>query len=120
MLFDQCVSRSDGFSVMMAAHSLIKIEERIIKAEWESIKGQKDRFTNLNEERVEYAEMRQALESLGKFAAYEEAKKSHNECARSNLDDSNGLLFCYVLPIFNPDGSHEPWGERDVPWDQNG
>ena len=47
-----------------------------------------------------------------------EGLEEHNECARSNLDSSDGKVFSYVLPEFNEDGSHEPWGDRDVPWNQ--
>lgn len=60
--------------------------------------------------------MRQALEAKGLHDAYEQAKQGHNECARENLDNSDGFMYDFVLPVFHLDGIHEPWGERDVPW----
>ena len=47
---------------------------------------------------------------------YQESLESHNSCERNNLDNSKGTFYCYVLPKFNEDGTHEPWGEKDVPW----
>ena len=46
---------------------------------------------------------------------YEEARATQNHCARANLG-SSGILHDYVLPKFNADGTHEPWREKDVPW----
>lgn len=56
------------------------------------------------------------VEEHGLWEHYAAVKESHNSCARSNLDNSNGFLACYVLPQFKVDGTHEPWGDKDVPW----
>ena len=108
----------DEFSVMMATQCLIEVEEEIIQAEHKLSLGEKDPYTDLEEEKIKYAEMRQALEAKGLHDFYERAKQGHNECARENLDSSKGFLYDFVLPVFNLDGTHEPWGERDVPWGQ--
>ena len=120
-MFDVSLSRlkdpdPTGFSPMIAVQSLLEVEEEIIQAEHKLSLGQKDLYTDLEEERVRYVEMRKAIEDKGLHEAYESGKQTHNSCARSNLDNSNGFLFCFVLPKFNLDGTHEPWGERDVPW----
>lgn len=40
----------------------------------------------------------------------------HNECARANLDATQGKCYTCVLPDFNADGTHGPVGPQDVPW----
>lgn len=108
------------FSAMMAFQSLIRLEEDIVREEWERSMGDDDGLTDLEEERKKYADMRSRLKS--KVENFEEAlaqaRASHNECERANLDNSKGHLFCFVLPKFNDDGTHDPVGERDVPWAQ--
>jgi len=49
---------------------------------------------------------------------YEKARLEGNECTRLNLDSHNGILYCYVVPKFYDDGTHEPLGPRDFPWGQ--
>lgn len=122
-LFDESLRHLEGkvekgslFAVMMATQCLIDVELEIIQAEHKLSLGEKDLYTDLEEEKIKYAEMRQALESKGLHKAYLRTKRSHNTCERHNLDNSKGTLYCFVLPVFNLDGSHEPWGERDVPW----
>lgn len=123
--FDESLNHIDGevkegsldqFAVMMATQMLLDVEEEIIRAEHKLSLGTKDLYTDLEEEKVKYADMRRALEDKGLHEAYEQAKSNHNECERHNLDNSKGTLYCYVLPVFHLDGTHEPWGERDVPW----
>jgi hypothetical protein len=115
-MFDASLSQLNEFSTMIAVQSLIEVEEEIIQAEHKLSLGQKDLYTDLEEETARYVGMRKEIEDKGLHEAYERGKLTHNECARSNLDNSNGFLFCFVLPKFNTDGTHEPWGERDVPW----
>lgn len=107
-----------SFAAMGAFGQLMEQEETIIREEWSRSKGENDGLTDLDEERKVYAEMRAKLKAaVTNFDEwYEQSRKSHNECARANLDNSKGHLFCYVLPKFNEDGTHEPWGEHDVPW----
>jgi len=81
---------------------------------------------NLCEVDPDFAEEMQAAKEAGyetslveasdSLAIYENTKRGLNQCSRSNLDSSGGLLFCFVLPTFYPDGSHDPWGPKDVPW----
>ena len=110
----------DGFCASMAFHHLIELEENIIRDEHHKMmKGKFDDLSTHDEDLKEHEEVWNTLkEQFGeKFAIfYNEAFQTHNECERHNLDSSNGHLYCYVLPKFNPDGSHDPWGERDVPW----
>ena len=106
-----------NLSQSMVAEGLLEVEEEIIREEHNLSLGKKpDRYTDLVEERKNYVEMRAKIEAKGFHEAYEQAKATHNECARYNLDSSNGSMYCYVLPKFNLDGTHEPWGPRDVPW----
>jgi len=115
-------SQYQGDSLMcgVALQQLIYLEKEMVTNEWHrSIGHTGDQFKRTDEElRAEYSETRQAFrEKMPNFSAeYEKARVEHNECARANLDNSKGVLFNYVLPVFHPDGTHEPWGPRDVPW----
>jgi hypothetical protein len=106
-----------GFAAMTMMGTLMLQEETIIRAEWEEQRGQPDEYTNLPRERERYARYRAELEKVDNWRErYDESKKSHNECARFNLDNSSGHSYSWVLPEFNSDGTHEPWGDKDVPW----
>lgn len=108
-----------GFAAMMAFHQLIKLEEEIILEEWHKRVGRPNIYARGTEAIEEYQKVRAELQELAgeQFAQHYEAQKaSHNSCARTNLDNTDGHIFSYVLPKFNPDGTHEPWGDRDVPW----
>lgn len=109
------------FMSMMAFQSLIMLEEGIVRAEWDKQRGQPDKYTDLDLERVRYVEARKKLQAKfnGQFEMYYTSiRASHNDCARTNLDNSQGHLYSFVLPVFHADGTHEPWGEKDVPWGQ--
>ncbi len=102
--------------LMVFTQHLLQLEENIVREEHSLSAGEPpDPLSTLEEDRAEYAELRKGLEAPV-LKAYRAEKKTHNECARTNLDDSDGNLFSYVLPEFSPDGTHAPWGERDVPW----
>jgi len=106
-----------GLSAMLAVESLVQQEARILSLEMPE--GGYFGKEQLPEEIRRYAKMRQeAKEALGKDFEkfYEEGRQSHNDCARTNLDQSDGHMYDYVLPKFNDDGSHEPPGPRDIPW----
>jgi len=107
------------FTASMAIHALIEQEETIIRGEWNKSIGEDDSVIPFEpeKERALYVEMRNKVRVIENWEQwYDEQKKTHNECERANLDNSNGHLYCWVLPKFNDDGTHEPWGERDVPW----
>lgn len=125
-MFDACLDPEDSpfgtFKAKMAVQYLLEAEEEIIQAEWDLARGKPDPYTNLDEARQQYASMRKkARQSLGnRFKELmARIKQSHNSCARANLDNSDGHLFAFVLPEFHDDGSHEPVGERDVPWNNS-
>ena len=106
------------FMATMAFQSLISLEEGIIRAEWDEQRGMPDKYTDVAKERARYVEARKKLrEKFGEhFDAHHEARRaSHNECARANLGE-HGAMYCFVLPVFYDDGTHEPVGPRDVPW----
>jgi len=109
-----------NFMGMMAFTMLVSEEENIIRDEVHKAQTGNDSYlSDLPEARKRYAEMRQQLkDQFGEQfeAQYQAARKDHNGCARANLDNSDGHLFCYVVPEFHEDGTHEPWGERDIPW----
>lgn len=107
------------FSASMAVHSLIEQEETIIRGEWEHSIGEDDSVIPFEpeKERALYVEMRNKLKVIENWEEwYNQSKATHNECERENLNNSDGNLYCWVLPKFNDDGTHEPWGARDVPW----
>lgn len=108
------------FAATMALQQLIDQEEAIVRGEWEKSRGEDWLETDLNDERAKYVSMRAKLKvAITSFdEAHDLVRKNHNKCERRNLDNSEGHLFCFVLPKFNDDGSHEPVGERDVPWGQ--
>ena len=110
---------SRGFAAMTMFGTLIMQEETLMRAEWREQQGEPDAYTDLPRERARYAKMRAELEKVeGWREHYDEAKANHNKCERHNLDNTRGRLFCFVLPEFHSDGTHEPWGPRDVPWAQ--
>lgn len=99
----------------VAVQPLLTLEQQIVSHRDE------DPFETLDEIRTRYVRLRRKIaEVLGdEFdSAYEAAKRTHNECERTNLDNSDGRLFCYVLPKFNADGTHDPLGPRDFPWNR--
>ena len=108
-----------AMAIRMAMTSLTMKEESIIRAEWNAQRGENEPYDDINREINEYVDMRQKLVDVFGEAfepLYDSSRASHNSCARTNLDNSDGVLFSYVLPKFNEDGTHEPWGKRDVPW----
>lgn len=119
------IGRKVGMSMEGAMHAmsfsligqyLIMKEEVIIQTEWELSKGKEiyEPLANLVEE---YQQMRRDAADIPDIdAIIQSVRATHNSCARANLDNSNGLFGGFVLPVFNADGTHEPWGERDVPW----
>jgi hypothetical protein len=116
--FEEAVGVPVDFCHQMAVGILIQKEESIIRQEWNAQVGRGDGYDDIPRDIKHYKGMRaKAEEVMGEaFAAqYEQSRGTHNQCARSNLGDS-GVLFCFVLPKFNMDGTHEPWGSRDVPW----
>jgi hypothetical protein len=105
-----------GMGLMMFTQHLLQLEENIVREEHSLSVGEPpDPLSTLEEDRAEYAELRRGLEAPV-LKAYRAARREHNGCARTNLDNTDGNLFSYVLPEFSPDGTHAPWGERDVPW----
>jgi len=108
-----------GFTAMMVMQSLIELEETIIRIEWYHSVGIDAPRENLEHEKRRYAVAREKVKKVfgDMFDPYYEASRnSSNECARANLDNSKGTIYSYVLPKFHDDGTHEPWGEKDVPW----
>lgn len=108
----------NDFMLGVAVQNLFELEKQIIQNE---LRKEPDWYETPEETIAEYVEHRKEMrEALGeKFEeVYREAKKTHNECERANLDNSEGHLFAYVLPEFRDDGSHEPLGPRDFPWAQ--
>jgi len=108
-----------SFGATMAVHGLVELEESIIRSEWNAVCGVVDPYADLEGDVAVYVKLRARAREVLKDqfdVLYQHRRQSHNECARKNLDKSEGRLFSFVLPVFNEDGTHEPWGERDVPW----
>ena len=109
-----------GFMLQMALTGLILIEENIIRAEHHLLlKGEPMSYHDPVKATQRYVNIRQAARDvLGDQLddLLRQARGNSNECARTNLDNSKGSLYCYVIPEFHDDGTHDPWGERDVPW----
>jgi hypothetical protein len=106
------------FFAQMAAYEVVHQEANIIRLEWNLAQGVHPPYDDLDAEIARYVERRRKVkETLGdKFEAlYQQSRESHNSCARTNLDNSNRYLYYYVLPVFHEDGTHEPWGENDIP-----
>ena len=96
---------------------LFEKEKDIIRAEWELSCGTPDPYSDLQWDVENYSELRAKMQALEGFEAqYERSRLKHNADAREALDASNGTRFYFVLPKFNLDGTHEPWGPLDVPW----
>lgn len=109
------------FASTMICQDLLEREKTVVAAKWYETCGM-NTILSAEEATKRYVEARiQAEKKLGKknlVSALDKARFEHNECARANLDSSNGMLFCYVLPNFNSDGTHGPVGPKDVPWNQ--
>jgi hypothetical protein len=107
-----------GFNPMarlMLAEFVVKAAENVLRVEHRGSPG------DAAAERAQYAKaLKKARDTLGSDfdALYAECLKEHNEGARCGLDSSNGTLFCFVLPKFNPDGTHDPVGPKDQPWNR--
>lgn len=104
------------FGIGIAMHGLTELEESIMR---DTLRQTPDLLETPEEVRARYVALRRDLEAaLGdRFQEHHgRARDSHNGCARTNLDNSKGHLYCFVLPRFNPDGTHEPIGPRDFPW----
>lgn len=109
-----------GFAAQMAVQSLIMKERAIIQAEYYKQECGKESFgfDPVNDV-AEYVKMRADIKAkLGAdFDKYYDSQRATDaKCARANLDNSNGKMYCYVLPRFNDDGTHDPWGPKDIPW----
>jgi hypothetical protein len=117
---DNGIQPSTGFAAQMAFQRIIELEEEIIRMEWNETRGEKDEFQTIPDETRRYVRLRARLRTAldaGSFKDwYEQARTTHNKCARTNLDNTEGRLYCFVLPKFYEDGSHDPWGPHDVPW----
>lgn len=117
---------ADPFMAEMAVYSLVELEERIIGLEFFLSYNQPNEVSN--QDRIEKYKLehealyKQLTETLGERfqAIYDHVLTEENKCARANLDNNDGRLYSYVIPKFNPDGTHEPWGPRDVPWNPGG
>lgn len=110
-----------GFAGEMVAFSVYKAAEHVLR-----IEDAARLYPHVPTNDVERAKLqyRKALVSARKTlgpsfdAIYEACRVENNECARLNLDQSNGTMYCYVVPKFNDDGTHESPGPRDFPWNQ--
>lgn len=110
----------DNFYISMAIQFLLDLEENIIRAEWEEKYKKinrhaddlyKDDLENYISQRAELKEyLQDNFDSI-----YDRQKNEHNECERANLENHNHDIYCWVLPKFNDDGTHESWTEKDVP-----
>lgn len=103
----------------MAVAGLIMMEQEIVRSEWKALRGDIDPYAFSDLARDLYVEARREIAaSLGDDfdPLYVAGKDRHNATARSSLDRSGGSMFSFVLPVFHEDGSHEAWGDRDVPW----
>jgi hypothetical protein len=106
-----------AYSVVSAAEQVLSIEDafRLTPARRKRIEE------DLKLVRKHYTRtLTEARKTLGAAfnRLYETQRREHNEAARMNLNSSNGMLYCYVVPKFNDDGTHEPLGPRDFPWGQ--
>lgn len=96
--------------------AIIRIEEYIIKAEWEKSIGKSDMYDDVKKMTQRYKKLREiAISSLGKntfMEYYQESKSEHNGYEKEDLEKG---FPGYVLPEFHDDGTHEAWGPKDVP-----
>jgi hypothetical protein len=127
-MFEACLKETvseeeviaNGFMAMMAFGYLIELEESMIRSEWEKTRknSKVDPYDDYERDKETYTQARaKAQKFFGDTFQkhYESSKESHNSCARENLKNSDHKLFCYVLPKFNENGTHEPWTSEDVP-----
>lgn len=109
----------------LAAYAVVQAAEKILRIE-DAIRLNPEHKLRLDDDlRVVREHFTQTLadarRSLGPDfdRLYEESRREHNDCARSNLKHSKGTMYTYVVPRFNDDGTHDPVGPRDFPWGLN-
>lgn len=76
---------------------------------------------DINRARAEYTKtLKKVKDAVGPEydELYAQGVRESNECSRENLKNSDGRMYCYVIPAFNDDGTHAPLGPRDFPWNQ--
>jgi len=115
----ELLDAGNPFMCKVALVQLFHLEQEMVTNEWHHSIKHEDPFKRTDDAlRAEYNKTRKAFtKKMHNFPEeYAIARAEHNECARANLDNSNGFLASYVLPVFHPDGTHEPWGPKDVPW----
>lgn len=111
---------------VLAILNLLDLEKSIIRIEYMLTKLPENAETNTQRLYYYVKEYEFFRSELGKRLQgefddlYNKYKLEHNIYARENLDKTNGHIYCYVLPRFNKDGTHQMWGENDVPWNQYG
>lgn len=115
----------DGFPTLaeMAVYGLYNIQESIIRLEHFLSHSPPNAVSNqerVEKYKTEHKKTRAKLvKQFGKETfdtLYAKIRATNNECARNNLDNSDGTLYSYVIPEFNSDGTHGPIGPKDIPW----
>ena len=135
---DLCRDRDEGIADMLAGamgqgimpdeftHGLLLqsvhvAAKQLISDEVELLENPGNTFPDLAKDKAHFVKIyAKAQKALGaKFGSeYATHLKEYNDCARSNLKVSDGTSYCYVLPAFNADGTHAPYGSKDIPWAQ--
>jgi len=116
----------DPFMAEMGVYTLVELESRIIGLEFFLSYNPANEVSNqdrVNKYKAEHQALYdQLVAALGERfeGIYQRVLQGENECSRANLDNNDGRLYSYVIPKFYPDGSHEPWGPKDVPWNPGG
>ncbi len=112
----------EAFGEMLACQSLLDLERAILLAElYEKNTGKPSSGDKnyLKRTRQSYIDLRKRCEKkLGKAFSktYAAVKHTQNNCERTNLDNSDGSMYCVVLPEFDKQGKHKKLGPKDFPW----
>lgn len=118
------------FATGMMLQGLLETARHILRTEWSLAHDSPEALAKwpdppaaqLAELKATFATMyAQAKMTLGKQfqALWERHVAEANVCERNNLNNSKGKFYCYIVPKFNDDGTHDPVGEKDGPWAQS-
>lgn len=110
-----------GFAESLVAFTVYKAAEHVLRIEDGARLYPGNPTNDVDRAKLQYRKaLASARKSLGANfdRLYEECRVKNNKSARKLLDQSNGKMYYHVVPKFNDDGTHDPLGPHDWPWDQ--
>jgi len=108
-----------GFAESLVAFTVYKAATHVLRIEDGARLYPGNPTNDVDRAKLQYQKaVASARKSLGADfdRLYEECRVENNKSARLCLDRSKGKMYYHVVPKFNDDGTHDPLGPRDWPW----